>query len=668
VLSGASYNLIEGNSISGLNQGIHLKSTPQFNRIADNTITGTGQSSIVIGSSKGAMQRNLIEGNLLQRSAIEDGIQFMEDVTLPHGRRRRADISNLGTIIRGNVIRDHGENAIDLKSAAHVIIEENLIYGNVGSSNGPLNRWNRNAHGSITRGSNTSTRDVIIRRNVIYDSAPGIRAHQGYKIYHNTLVANNRDYTGPNSHWTAESRPAFSGIRQKEPGEAGIAIVNNIVVGHHTVEIALWPLEDQPGPNHIDGNLYYNSEGVFFGQVKPSREWDTLTFSMWQRLLQGYDTVTGDDRFSLVADPKFVDAPEKPVGRHDQFDFHLAEGSPAIDRGRPLTWTDGSGSGSQIRVEDAGYFTDGFGMVDGDTIQVGDGPVLQVVGVDYGSNLVTVNQPLFWHDGQPVSLAYRGSAPDIGAFECEGECTPAVPKPVSEERVSKGLQVLYTFANGGGTLVRDMSGVGTPLDLVIQEPDAVRWAENSFTLHSPTLLVSSEAPTKITTACQTSDELSVEAWISPEVTEPSSPARVVTLSANAGHESFALTLEASGDDPRGGYGVRLRASESLGSGEFSLSSLRGAARSQPTHVIFSRDASGFSRLYVNSELHAQETAGGHLSNWNAADGLVVGNEAAGGSPWLGKLYLLAIYCRALDSEEIRQNYAVGLRQIYQTPY
>jgi parallel beta-helix repeat protein len=668
VLSGASHNLIEGNSIAGVNQGIHLKNTPQFNRILNNTITGTGQSSIVIGSSKGVMQGTLIEGNILERSAIEDGIQFMEDVSLPHGPRREADISNLGTVIRGNVIREHNENAIDLKSAAHVIIEDNLIYGNVGSSNGPRDGWNHNAHGSITRGSNTSTRDVIIRRNVIYDSAPGIRAHQGYKIYHNTLVANNRDYTGPNSVWTAEGRPAFSGIRQKEPGEGGIAIQNNIVVGHNTVEVALWPLDSQPEPSHIDGNLYYNSEGVFFGQVKPSREWEVLTLGMWQRLLRSYDTVTGNDRSSFVADPTFVDAPERPVGRHDLFDFHLADGSPAIDRGRPLTWTEGRGSGAQITVEDAGYFADGFGVVEGDSIQIGDSPVLRVMDVDYDRNLLTVDQHRIWRDGAPVSLAYHGSAPDIGAFECEGECTPAVPNPLPDERVSAGLQALYTFAHGGGGLVRDVSGVGAPLDLVIQEPGAVRWAEDSLALRGPTLIASSEAATKITTACQASGELTVEAWISPQGIEPGSPARIVTLSSGAGRSSFALTLESSADDPRAVFGILLEANSHHEDGVPLLSSLPGAARSLPTHVVFTQAASGLSRLYVNRELHASETAGGDLSGWDDAFSLLVGNEATTSYPWLGRLYLVAIYCRALDSTEIGRNYAVGLREIYRTPY
>ena len=37
--------------------------------------------------------------------------------------------------------------------------------------------------------------------------------------------------------------------------------------------------------------------------------------------------------------------------------------------------------------------------------------------IDYESNLITVDQSISWREGVGVSLAYRGSAPDIGAHE-----------------------------------------------------------------------------------------------------------------------------------------------------------------------------------------------------------------------------------------------------------
>ena len=41
----------------------------------------------------------------------------------------------------------------------------------------------------------------LVRRNVVYDGPGGIQPENYYKIYNNTILYNNRDYTGPNSSW-----------------------------------------------------------------------------------------------------------------------------------------------------------------------------------------------------------------------------------------------------------------------------------------------------------------------------------------------------------------------------------------------------------------------------------------------------------------------------------
>ncbi len=475
-LDGAKHTLIEGNTISGLNIGLFLFHTPQYNVIRNNRISSTSNSSIHIDSSLGTFQGNLITGNTLESSAYEDGIQFMSsNGDLPEPQKT-ADISNFGTIIRGNVIRNHGENAIDLKGAAHVVIEGNTIYGIVGSNNGSEFGWNRIAHGSIVRGSHSSTRDVIIRNNVIYDSAPATRVYQGYKVYHNTFVGNNRDYTGPDSDWETDIRPGFYGIRQQEPedwarkldpdyNDGGISILNNISVGHNSVETAL--ILDPPAtePNYIDHNLYFNSEGVYFGAIsrgeyepdpeeggepKPKeghpQTWRKRLFFQWFEDFLGMDWITGKELNSIAAqDPLFVNAPERPVGDHTRFDFRLQSGSPAIDRGGALTWTSGKGSeAKKIRLEDAGFFTDGYGIAPGDLIMIGGRGPVEITSINYQTNFVTVDRRITWSDGDPVYLPYAGSAPDMGAYEC----APTLDVPVkagtddAEERQSDGHMAL----------------------------------------------------------------------------------------------------------------------------------------------------------------------------------------------------------------------------------
>jgi hypothetical protein len=120
------------------------------------------------------------------------------------------------------------------------------------------------------------------------------------------------------------------------------------------------------------------------------------------------------------------------------FDLHLAGGSRMIDAGAPLTATAAAGSGTSLRVQDASYFFDGFGIPGqgGDVIQLGAGQTAQVVAVDYGTNTLTLNQALTWSSGQGVSLQYAGNAMDMGAFEYGGTTTTA-PRPPTNLRIIK---------------------------------------------------------------------------------------------------------------------------------------------------------------------------------------------------------------------------------------
>ncbi len=99
-------------------------------------------------------------------------------------------------------------------------------------------------------------------------------------------------------------------------------------------------------------------------------------------------------------------------------DFTLSPISKCRDAGAPLTQTTSSGSGTVVPVEDALYFTDGYGLIDGDLIRVGD-QLAQVVSVDYSANELTIDRSLSWASGTPVYTDYKGSAPDLGAFEAD---------------------------------------------------------------------------------------------------------------------------------------------------------------------------------------------------------------------------------------------------------
>ena len=110
-------------------------------------------------------------------------------------------------------------------------------------------------------------------------------------------------------------------------------------------------------------------------------------------------------------------------------DVQLKSGSPQIDKGDFLTKTLNSGTGSIIKVEDAGYFFDGYGIVEGDKVQVGSNALVGISDVDYSANTLTLAKQISWEAGDGVSLSYYGASPDIGIHEYrEGEVV-SLPLP-----------------------------------------------------------------------------------------------------------------------------------------------------------------------------------------------------------------------------------------------
>ncbi len=117
-------------------------------------------------------------------------------------------------------------------------------------------------------------------------------------------------------------------------------------------------------------------------------------------------------RGNIAAEPRFVDA--------DKNDFRLKPDSPCIDAGAPLTTTTADGEGTRVPVADPLYFCDGFEMIEGDSITVGSNEPARLVAVDYDKKILTLDRPVTFKTGDPVSLAFTGKAPDVGPYEYAG--------------------------------------------------------------------------------------------------------------------------------------------------------------------------------------------------------------------------------------------------------
>jgi hypothetical protein len=157
--------------------------------------------------------------------------------------------------------------------------------------------------------------------------------------------------------------------------------------------------------------------------------------------LAAYTAATGLGAQSVEGDPRFTNAASRV--------FTLEPGSAAIDAGTTLTTTATSGSGTTVRLTDAGYFHDGYGMIDGDTIQIGS-TIVTITAINYATNDIVVQPGLTWTAGQSVSFPYTGVAPDMGAFE-SGSIIEEPPG---------GLQAYWRLDTGTGTSLVDATGNG----------------------------------------------------------------------------------------------------------------------------------------------------------------------------------------------------------------
>jgi len=243
-----------------------------------------------------------------------------------------------------------------------------------------------------------------------------------------------------------------------------------------------------------------------------------------------------------------------------------------------------------------------------------------------------------------------------------------MPTMDTSGRVVEGLQVLYKFNEGKGLVVKDQSGVGEPFDLEIDNLVAQKWVEGGgLELTSASVVTSKEVAIKVFGACVQANAVTLEAWIEPAndtqngtiFTYSKQGQRNATLSVNT--TRYAGQVRVSRDDPMM-PGTPIINTESIQTPDM-------LAKPMLQHVIYTRDSSG-QVLYLNggdtkpsstqpTMPPAEPPPINDLTEWSPTYQLALGNESTGGDPWMGKIYMAAVYCKKLSLIEARQNYDIG---------
>ncbi|MEW6188190.1 MAG: right-handed parallel beta-helix repeat-containing protein [Thermodesulfobacteriota bacterium] len=402
VRNAANYNIIsycnfdQGRNIGWSGSIIHKNSS--FNKIDHCRFTKYGYynaddigSILDIGDEE--TQTDLTSHNLIENSVMYHGGHHV-----------------LGVYGKYNVIRNN------------YFHNEPWSLGTPESDRGPILYGNRNL--SFAGYIENSGRNLFDGNRVAYSSDPpdnigasGMGLTTSYNIVRsNQFYHNNRaglslsltsSYVSDIVHNKIYQNTFFhNGINSEDPiDHMNSAIGFGLYSGDHIIKY-----------NSIKNNLLYGHR-IAFGSYKVNLS-DQIFAGNWDGDTQG--------------DPKFIKA-DKALG--DPMDpslpdLRLQSNSPCTGQGTYLTSvTSPGGSGVSFQVADAGYFMDGWGIpgVQGDEIRLfGTSLRARITNVNYETNTITVDRILTWSQGQGISLAYEGSAPDVGAFPVP---SPAVSLP-----------------------------------------------------------------------------------------------------------------------------------------------------------------------------------------------------------------------------------------------
>jgi len=317
----------------------------------------------------------------------------VENCTLFHGGHDVMAVSSSHNVIRNNYFHNenwytgYGERDIITGGYANCSTR-NLFEGNRIACTG-----NPATLGAGSAGLNLCTYSNIVRFNCFYGCTESgimmgttgsyMTSPQYNMIYNNVFYTNGFNAASPN-----ESKD-------------GLGLAN-------------WGNSSPIIGNAIKNNIFYKNPTSI----------NTYMVTLSNQIITGNWLQTGDPLFVDVAGPLNPTNANWP-------NFQLKNNSPCIDAGVFLTTiTSPSGSGTVFQVGDATYFMDGWGIVQGDQVQLqGSQQRVRITSVDYNAKTLTVDTNISWTQGQGIAMPYSGTAPDIGAFESGSGTVKPTPPP-----------------------------------------------------------------------------------------------------------------------------------------------------------------------------------------------------------------------------------------------
>jgi len=449
------YNELIGNTFTANGStpyyaGIYLYNGSSYNKILNNLFRNWGDRPNQWGDAirlSRAADHNLVEGN-----------RFI------NGGHSLLGIDTSYNVIRNNYFENNWHKGIDMvwrvnppwARGEEFVARRNLFENNIMTKSriGP----NGDKGGA---GVQMGSAQTIFRKNVLVENEKtGVIINGwedapkpfGNRLYNNTFVNNG----------TAAEDPRASAVFVTQWGIAQVDISNNVLKNNifyksdaqdHQLLFDLYP-RDNFGPQ------YYRSYMIAGNTVSRAPTMDVRSLDGAQSVLYYQSRYPWFVESNRDVDPGFVNL---AAG-----DYRLTSGSPCIDAAVPLTTTRLAGSGTVVPVDDASYFSDGFGLVPGDQVKIGSNPAVLVLNVDVTNNNLTLARAITWSRGDSVHLGeFSGSGPDIGAFEFGSSPPPSGPSitvvsPNGGEQWVRGqvATMRWTSANLTGRIRIELSRDG----------------------------------------------------------------------------------------------------------------------------------------------------------------------------------------------------------------
>ncbi|MDW3094493.1 MAG: LamG-like jellyroll fold domain-containing protein [Gammaproteobacteria bacterium] len=229
-------------------------------------------------------------------------------------------------------------------------------------------------------------------------------------------------------------------------------------------------------------------------------------------------------------------------------------------------------------------------------------------------------------------------------------------------RIDANVIAMYDFSEGAGDIVGDSSGVGTPMDLLIEGD--MQWVEEGGlrNVNGKAKAAMADSAKMFNLISEDQDEFTIEAWIIPDAEDQN----VGGISVIAGYQRNNASIGNNNfifGQVNTNFELRTRSETTGNNGQPALTANGSVVRTDLMHVVFTVDGTSGRKVFVDGQF-VGDMDGAPLGqlNWDSDFGFALGNEYEdqSGNLWLGTYKMVAIHNRALTDVQVQQNYDAGL--------